>query len=192
MELEKKPFCPPRLNKRVQRLGDAPFIDELIAYYKSNRSTIEWSNSPSVFQSAVHTHLVNSDDVLAGCGSVENLPSGEFAFKHLALRYHDTVVQKLVSRLPVNIRRLRWMRLMGKSCNAFHCNQTPRIHIPLITTTEACVVFPDDGAVHLEVGGIYVIDTTHYHSFLNGGDQERVHLVGVLEPFTVEPLRRNY
>ena len=182
MELRPVIYNPPRENIRVKRLCDAPFFTELLDFYLENEATIPWTNSFPTLQSAVQTRAPNSDDVFSGCGAGALIPGQELDYQFLALRYQDTVLQKVLNALPVEMRRLRWMRLMGKSCYSIHRDPTPRIHIPLITYPEACFMFPQDGAVHLETGGVYWVDTVEYHTFMNGNEQPRVHLVGAVEP----------
>ena len=75
------------------------------------------------------------------------------------------------------------MRVLSKaiySCNSWHRDPEPRIHIPLVTNPGSlfivnhhCTHMPADGSV-------YFTDTRGYHTALNGGPDPRVHIVAAI------------
>jgi len=74
--------------------------------------------------------------------------------------------------------RTRVMMMKPHRCYSYHKDPTPRIHIPLITD-EKCMLIVDDKVIRLPAdGNYYKIDTTLYHTALNGSNIERIHLVG--------------
>ena len=64
-----------------------------------------------------------------------------------------------------------------------------RIHIPITTNDQCFLCFYDKipthksinnvSHYHLEVGKVYEIDSSGYHTAVNYGDEDRWHLVGV-------------
>ena len=70
------------------------------------------------------------------------------------------------------------MIMYEKSCYSYHTDKTPRIHIPLITN-DKCFMIVDDEVIRLPANGdVYLIDTTKFHTFLNGSWETRIHIVG--------------
>lgn len=75
----------------------------------------------------------------------------------------------------------RIMCLSGKQCYTWHIDQTPRIHIPLITN-EKCKFIIEDTCFNLPIDNIYWVDTTKYHTALNGNKEfDRYHIVGLTD-----------
>lgn len=56
-----------------------------------------------------------------------------------------------------------------------------RVHIPLITNPE-CFYTVGDQTWHMEKGTIYEIDNQRIHGVINGGNEDRVHLIVNLYP----------
>jgi mannose-6-phosphate isomerase-like protein (cupin superfamily) len=80
--------------------------------------------------------------------------------------------------------RTRFMWVNPRACYKVHKDITPRVHFVLKTNPDAKFYLPDLGAdcmVHLEEGKIYWVDTTKAHSFINFGDNRRLHLVGAVD-----------
>lgn len=62
-----------------------------------------------------------------------------------------------------------------------HKDESPRIHIPLISNPECYFVFQQSIVTHLSVGQVWWVDTRHRHTFMNASTQDRLHLVGAVE-----------
>ena len=91
--------------------------------------------------------------------------------------FKNTIVEKIIKNY--NLYRTRLLQLNYKECYSVHTDYEKRIHIPIKTNPKSFMVFPEDNQVfHLQEGNIYLVDTTHYHTFLNGGLEERIHFVG--------------
>lgn len=77
------------------------------------------------------------------------------------------------------------MRLLSKAvwnCNSWHRDPEPRVHIPIITNPGALFVV-NNHCTHLPAdGSVYFTDTRGYHTALNGGPGQRVHLVAAVLP----------
>ena len=75
--------------------------------------------------------------------------------------------------------RTRVMVMRTQSCLPRHCDNHPRIHIPVWTFEEQCFVIVQNTIYHLRAGQAYFVDTTKLHSAMNGHTQhDRVHIVG--------------
>lgn len=62
-----------------------------------------------------------------------------------------------------------------------HADTTPRVHIPLITNPQSWFIFKNGMTINLDVGKVYWLDTRREHTAINGSDDWRLHLVGVVE-----------
>lgn len=75
------------------------------------------------------------------------------------------------------------MRVLSKavySCNSWHRDPEPRIHIPLITNPGSLFIV-NHHCTHLPAdGSVYFTDTRGYHTALNGGGEDRVHIVAAI------------
>lgn len=75
------------------------------------------------------------------------------------------------------------MRVLSKaiySCNSWHRDPEPRIHIPLVTNPGSLFIV-NHHCTHLPAdGSVYFTDTRGYHTALNGGPDPRVHIVAAI------------
>ena len=82
--------------------------------------------------------------------------------------------------LHFEIGRLRILKLGSRRSLSFHKDPEPRIHIPIITNPGALMVV-EDFASHMKAdGSAYFMNTTKYHTALNGGNNDRIHLVATI------------
>lgn len=106
----------------------------------------------------------------------------ESAYSELVPAFADTyfefVYASLRERFP-----LGRMRLLSKglyNCNSWHRDPEPRIHVP-ITSNPGSLFVAGNHCTHLPAdGSTYFTDTRLYHTAMNGGPSERVHLVAAL------------
>ena len=76
--------------------------------------------------------------------------------------------------------RVRILKLDSRSSLSYHRDPEARLHIPIITNPGALMIV-DKGAHHMKAdGSVYYVDTTKYHTALNGGNEPRVHLVATI------------
>jgi hypothetical protein len=74
--------------------------------------------------------------------------------------------------------RTRIMILPPRQCYSIHADPTPRLHIPIITNKQSWMIWPHlNICENMRLGKIYWTNTTKHHSFLNGGETARVHVV---------------
>ena len=74
------------------------------------------------------------------------------------------------------IGRARIIKLGSKQCFYWHTDNIGRLHYPL-KTQSGCLMVIDDEVKHLMEHHWYYVDTTKYHTAINGSDQDRLHIV---------------
>jgi len=76
--------------------------------------------------------------------------------------------------------RVRILKLNSRTSLSFHRDPEARLHIPIITNPGALMIVDKD-AHHMKAdGSVYYVDTTKYHTALNGGNTARIHLVATI------------
>ncbi len=92
--------------------------------------------------------------------------------------YFERVHQQLLARFPIGR-----MRVLGKkpyNCNSWHRDPEPRLHIPIVSNPGSLFVV-NHHVTHMPAdGSVYFTDTRGYHTALNGGEDQRVHIVAAL------------
>ena len=92
--------------------------------------------------------------------------------------YFEEVYAELVKRFPIG--RTRVLSKGLYNCNSWHRDPEPRLHIPVITNPGSLFVV-NHHVTHLPAdGSVYFTDTRGYHTALNGGETNRVHVVAAL------------
>jgi len=106
----------------------------------------------------------------------------EAAFTEFDPRFEDTYFKEVLSRLA-EVFTLGRARILSKglyNCNSWHRDPEPRIHIPIVSNPGSLFVV-NNHCTHLPAdGSVYFTDTRGYHTALNGGLYNRVHLVVAL------------
>lgn len=92
--------------------------------------------------------------------------------------YFEHVHQELSKRFPIG--RTRVLSKGLYNCNSWHRDPEPRLHIPVISNPGSLFVV-NHHVTHLPAdGSVYFTDTRGYHTALNGGETQRVHIVAAL------------
>ncbi len=92
--------------------------------------------------------------------------------------YFEHVHQELSKRFPIG--RTRVLSKGLYNCNSWHRDPEPRLHIPVLSNPGSLFVV-NHHATHLPAdGSVYFTDTRGYHTALNGGETQRVHIVAAL------------
>jgi hypothetical protein len=115
----------------------------------------------------------NYTDWQYGTGSIKE---NERLFKDI----HESIIDYELSKLIkfFNAVRSRIMILNKKSCYSVHSDNAKRIHLPIVTNDQCWMIWPYLGICEqLLEGKIYLTDTTKKHTFFNGADEQRIHLV---------------
>ncbi|MEM0947219.1 MAG: hypothetical protein AAGK37_07415 [Pseudomonadota bacterium] len=106
----------------------------------------------------------------------------EIAFSEFNPRFRGTYFEEvhnsLSARFPIG--RMRVLSKGEYSCNSWHRDPEPRLHIP-IATNPGSLFIVNHHVTHLPAdGSVYFTDTRGYHTALNGGETRRVHIVAAL------------
>ncbi len=92
--------------------------------------------------------------------------------------YFEHVHEELVKRFPIG--RTRILSKALYNCNSWHRDPEPRLHIPVISNPGSLFIV-NHHVTHLPAdGSVYFTDTRGYHTALNGGETQRVHIVAAL------------
>ena len=106
----------------------------------------------------------------------------EAAFSEFNPAFEGTYFEEVHQRLSA-ICTIGRMRVLSKglyNCNSWHRDPEPRLHIP-ITTNPGSLFIVNHHATHLPAdGSVYFTDTRGYHTAINGGETQRVHIVCAL------------
>lgn len=106
----------------------------------------------------------------------------ESAFTEFVPMFADTYFQTVWESL-CEIAPIGRMRVLSKglyNCNSWHRDPEPRLHIPIISNPGSLFVV-NHHVTHLPAdGSVYFTDTRGYHTAMNGGETNRVHIVAAL------------
>lgn len=75
-----------------------------------------------------------------------------------------------------NLGRIRIIRMRSKSCLTWHQDSSYRVHYP-IKTHEGCLMIIEDEVKHMPQYTWWHTNTIPFHTALNGGPSDRIHLV---------------
>lgn len=116
-------------------------------------------------------------DWLTGAGRINELEHNQerdYCVINPAL--NGTILEEYIKKY--NGFRTRIMVMPGRHCYSIHPDPTPRIHIPIVTSKQAWMIWPyNNQCYQLQTGHAYWTDTRKYHTFINGADVTRIHLV---------------
>lgn len=117
------------------------------------------------------------EDWYTGIGSLKHLANpNEIDYKYIQPSLKETALDRLISKYGAH--RTRIMNMPARKCYSIHKDMSYRIHIPIVTTSMAWMVWPYEQACHNFLEGYaYWTNTTLNHSFFNGAEVDRIHLV---------------
>jgi len=119
----------------------------------------------------------DGEDWHLGTGSLLELEhKEEDTYKYIFPSLKGTVLEKYIKKY--NGYRTRIMNVSPRNCYSIHRDPTPRIHIPIVTNKDAWMVWPHyNECHHMGLGHTYWADTTKFHSFMNAGAEDRIHII---------------
>jgi hypothetical protein len=117
------------------------------------------------------------EDWLTGTGRIADWPvQREQSYCWLNSSLKGTELAEIIQRYSAY--RTRIMRQQPRQCYSIHRDQGQRIHIPIKTTDQSWMIWPQrQTCVQLTQGGVYLTDTRELHTAVNGDLSERIHLV---------------
>jgi hypothetical protein len=151
-------------------------ITPILECYKRLEDSIKWVEYPNGKQ----TGLQYNNDNDPWTDAVGRLKVGQQWKPDAQVNpaFKGTIFEELIKQYKITRTRLMWLKPC--SCYSMHKDDTPRIHIPLITNDQCYFVFRDKGCFNLPAGGVYWVDTTEHHSAMNCSSEWRLHLLGAL------------
>jgi hypothetical protein len=119
----------------------------------------------------------NPDQWHLGVGSIEELAEKEeLKYNQLNNALVGSYLEEIIKKH--NAYRTRIMLMPPRQCYSIHADPSKRIHIPIITNSHCWMVWPKNSACHqMTIERAYITDTTQPHTFINGGLEDRIHLV---------------
>jgi len=133
--------------------------------------------------------------LLVGHSKTRQFYEGEFTQFNEAFKdtYFYEVWNTLSEIIDNPLGRMRLMKLRPRQCLSFHRDFEVRYHVPIVTNPRSFLVIndvPEDFPTvfdtkmpsldvhHLSATGqVFRFDTTHFHTVLNSGKTDRIHLV---------------
>ena len=109
----------------------------------------------------------------------------EEQFNEFVPEYNDTYFKYVYDKLSkiYKLGRTRVLKKEPRSTLSWHKDPETRLHIQIITNY-GCRMVIDDRAYHMPAdGSVYLTNTTKYHNFFNGGEEDRIHIVATLPNF---------
>jgi hypothetical protein len=150
--------------------------ESLLESYQKLEPKIQWTNFDHKGRQAGLQYKEGEDFWSSSVGKSQGY---ELTYSNLNPFFKNTEFEKIIDKYNLKKTRLMWVG--PYACYSMHRDETPRIHVPLITNTDCYFVFLNGVIEHLELGKTYWVDTRYTHTFMNCSDQHRLHLVGVAE-----------
>ena len=158
--------------KILNKIDNAALLD---AYYALEQN-IDWTNfGHSGKQSGLQ--FKNNEDPWTS--AVGRSSGDELLSSNLNPFFKGTIFEDIINEYNLYKTRLMWVG--SKTCYSMHRDETPRIHIPIITYPDCYFLFKTGTLQHLSAGIVWWVNTKLHHTFLNCSDHPRLHLVGVVE-----------
>jgi hypothetical protein len=158
--------------KLLSQFDIQPLLDE----YHRLEKDIQWTDYGHKGKQAGLQYSANEDPWSSAVGRTHG---SEFEHINLNPFFKDTVFEEVIDKYKLFRTRLMWVS--PYACYSMHRDQTPRIHIPMITNPECYFVFKEGLISQIPAGGVNWVDTTKFHTFMNCSNSPRLHLVGVVE-----------
>lgn len=100
-------------------------------------------------------------------------------FNILNPQLENTYFAQVLRSMPFKPVRSRLMKMPPKKCYSIHVDETNRYHLALQTNYHARFIFTKAERIyHIPAdGNIYWVDTIQEHTAINGGKEDRIHLV---------------
>jgi len=166
-------LSPDEGKKLVWMKMQAETIKEYI--FSKNTNTVKWVEG-------LDSVLSESYEEFQREGIVEERRFREFVPEY-AHTYLKVVYDELCRHMMIG--RMRLLKKKPFDANSWHRDPEARIHIPIITNPGSIMMI-NNHCTHMPADGyVYFTDTRGYHMAVNGGEQDRVHLVATLPESSV-------
>lgn len=153
-------------------------ISPLLRYYLEFEKEMVWTEHGSKRQTGIQ-YKPGEDPWTSAVG--RSIIGSGLAYTELNPFFKDTIVEDIVTKFNLLKARFLWVGPM--TCYSMHRDESPRIHIPIITNTQCYFVFKgNDTSIiqHMPAGSVYWTNTMETHTFMNCSERPRLHLVGAV------------
>jgi hypothetical protein len=157
------------------KIIDTIDVENILTQYQQLENIIQWTDYGHKGRQAGLQYRVNEDPWISAVGQYGGQ---EIQYDNLNPFFKNTIFEEIINEYKFLKTRLMWVG--PYACYSMHRDQTPRIHIPIITNPECYFVFKNGTIQHMAVGLVYWTDTTQYHTFMNCSSISRLHLIGVV------------
>jgi hypothetical protein len=151
-------------------------ISSLLSCYFELEIKIQWTEFGHKGRQAGLQYKEGEDSWISAVGKSQGK---ELQYLKLNSFFKNTEFEKIINQFNLKKTRLMWVG--PYACYSMHRDETPRVHIPLITNSDCYFVFKSGFIKYLELGNVHWVDTRYTHTFINCSDQHRLHLVGAVE-----------
>jgi hypothetical protein len=162
------------MNKFINEIDEIE-VKDLLEFYNNNENNFKWHEIGKGKQSGLQ-YFPGQDPWISATGRT-SIESKRFVLVNTFFK--NSIFEDIIKKYKLFRTRLLWLNF--QSCYSMHFDDSPRIHIPLITNPDAFIVFKKGIVQHLEIGKVYWVNTCEMHSAINGGEQSRLHLVGCVK-----------
>lgn len=159
------------IKKVIDTINVDPILD---SFFKLDKD-IMWKIYPQGKQVGLQ-YKPNEDYWSSAIGKSQGK---ELEYTELNPFFKDTIFETIINQYSLKRTRLMWVN--PKSCYSLHQDETPRLHIPLITNPECYFLFYPGILCHLPINSVWWVNTKLKHTFLNCSEEPRLHLVGIVE-----------
>lgn len=130
-------------------------------------------------QNQVALQYANKKDWHAGIGKSDLLDRGEQEYINFHEELNETYLKQILININFPVAHARIMVLPPKSCYTTHVDYYTRYHIPVISKPlQTFMIFPDkEKIVRMYPGKMYWTNTHELHNFVNGTNENRIHIV---------------
>jgi hypothetical protein len=158
----------------IKHIGDIDVGPILNSFFELDKD-IKWSMNIQGKQTGLQ-YRPGEDPWTSAVGKSTG---GETQYTELNPFFKNTIFENIINKYDLKRTRLMWV--FPKSCYSLHQDETPRIHIPLITNPECYFLFNPGLLRQLDINSVWWVNTKLKHTFLNCSEEPRLHLVGIVE-----------
>ena len=161
------------IKKKFNSLGIKNFGAIPLNQIPGNKNSVEGHNVRGVYWTL-------PDET--GKEAKRDKPIEESKYTELVPEFHNTYFEEVYNILKRNFKlgRVRILLKEPRSTLSWHRDPEKRIHVS-IKTNYGSRMFIEDTGFHIPADGhVYITDNTKYHTAINGGEEDRIHLVATL------------
>jgi hypothetical protein len=150
-------------------------ITDMLSCYSKMESDIVWTSYDKNKQTGLQ-YKEGEDPWLSAVGRRH---ANGLNFTNINPFFKNSIFEEIINEFDLVRTRLMWVGPF--SCYSMHSDDTPRLHIPLITHPDCYFIYKHEKPIHLKTGNIYNVETRVLHTFMNCSDISRLHLIGELK-----------